>query len=413
MGAVNTTYTFTATDTITSAKMNNIIDETVMTSDAVLGGSGGSGGLDIASGKLSISANAINSSRLASSSVTTDAITNGSVTPAKFSAGGPSWDGPGGDLTISQRAIEIGNGITSSSASYIDFHSVHPLTDHEARIIRGSGANGDFVISNTGTGAVSLQTSSQERMCIAASGNVGVGTATPYGKFTVSNDDQDGVSLYSSGNFSVISLGGFKNSTDGTSRIVYDRTSGLFEIQNGQREDQTGRLTILANGNVGIGKTPTTKLDVNGTVTATGFVGAIPSGAIMAFAMNNAPTGWLAAHGTAVSRTTYSDLFDAISTTYGSGDGSTTFNLPDLRGYFVRGNGTNSDGTASGTFGQKQQDELKAHTHTTPGTMAGGGSLSVAVYSNGLRTDSSSGTGSTGGTETRPNNIAMLYCIKI
>jgi calcineurin-like phosphoesterase len=84
MGAVNTTYTFTATDTITSTKMNNIIDETVMTSDAVLGGSGGSGGLDIASGKLSISNGAINSSRLAANSVVTAAITDLNVTTAKI-----------------------------------------------------------------------------------------------------------------------------------------------------------------------------------------------------------------------------------------------------------------------------------------------------------------------------------------
>jgi len=65
MGAVDTTYTFTATDTITSAKMNNIIDQTTMTSQACLSG----GGLEVASGQLTISANAINSSRLAANAV--------------------------------------------------------------------------------------------------------------------------------------------------------------------------------------------------------------------------------------------------------------------------------------------------------------------------------------------------------
>lgn len=91
MGAVNTTYTFTATDTITSTKMNNIIDETVMTSSACLAG----GGLEVASGQLAISLNAINSSRIANNAVTESAIANGSVTPAKLSPGAPSW-GPGG-----------------------------------------------------------------------------------------------------------------------------------------------------------------------------------------------------------------------------------------------------------------------------------------------------------------------------
>ena len=65
----------------------------------------------------------------------------------------------------------------------------------------------------------------------------------------------------------------------------------------------------------------------------------LPAGAIMAFAMNGAPTGWLGANGSVVSRTTYANLFTAIGTTYGAGDGSTTFQLPDLRGYFVRGVG--------------------------------------------------------------------------
>lgn len=65
----------------------------------------------------------------------------------------------------------------------------------------------------------------------------------------------------------------------------------------------------------------------------------IPAGAVMPFAMTSVPTGWLAANGAAVSRATYSGLFTAIGTTYGAGDGGSTFNLPDLRGIFVRGSG--------------------------------------------------------------------------
>jgi microcystin-dependent protein len=142
----------------------------------------------------------------------------------------------------------------------------------------------------------------------------------------------------------------------------------------------------------------------------------VPSGAVMAFAMNGAPTGWLAANGSAVSRTTYSALWTALGTTsspYGQGDGSTTFNLPDLRGYFVRGSGTNTDGTASGTFAAKQADELKSHTHTMyihPAT-ANGSSTNPARF-NDIGFGSAT-TQATGGTETRPKNIAMLYCIKI
>jgi microcystin-dependent protein len=139
----------------------------------------------------------------------------------------------------------------------------------------------------------------------------------------------------------------------------------------------------------------------------------VPSGAIMAFAMNLVPTGWLHANGSAVSRTTYSALWTALGTTsspYGQGDGSTTFNLPDLRGYFVRGSGTNSDGTASGTFGVKQQDAFKAHTHTVP--IYNDDDAFSSGSSNGMRAGSVTNTSSVGGTETRPKNIAMLHCIK-
>jgi phage-related tail fiber protein len=55
------------------------------------------------------------------------------------------------------------------------------------------------------------------------------------------------------------------------------------------------------------------------------------------FAANTAPTGYVKANGAAISRSTYSTLFAAIGTTFGTGDGSTTFNVPDMRGEFPRG----------------------------------------------------------------------------
>ena len=63
----------------------------------------------------------------------------------------------------------------------------------------------------------------------------------------------------------------------------------------------------------------------------------VPAGCIMPYAGATAPDGWLLCHGQAVSRTTYADLFAAIGTAYGVGDGSTTFGLPDLRGRVVAG----------------------------------------------------------------------------
>jgi hypothetical protein len=69
----------------------------------------------------------------------------------------------------------------------------------------------------------------------------------------------------------------------------------------------------------------------------TAVVPSAPPGAIDFFAANAAPTGWLKANGAAISRVSYAGLFATIGTTYGAGDGSTTFNIPDLRGEFLRG----------------------------------------------------------------------------
>lgn len=71
--------------------------------------------------------------------------------------------------------------------------------------------------------------------------------------------------------------------------------------------------------------------------------GGLPSGTVTAFAGGSAPSDWLLCDGSAVSRSVYADLFSAIGTTYGAGDGSTTFNLPDLRGRAVFGKGTHAD----------------------------------------------------------------------
>lgn len=89
------------------------------------------------------------------------------------------------------------------------------------------------------------------------------------------------------------------------------------------------------------------------------------AGEVAFFARNTAPTGYLKANGAAVSRTAYATLFAAIGTTFGAGDGSTTFNLPDLRGEFIRG-WDDGRGVDSGrAFGSYQTDEIKSHKHTT------------------------------------------------
>lgn len=144
----------------------------------------------------------------------------------------------------------------------------------------------------------------------------------------------------------------------------------------------------------------------------------MPSGAVAHFAMNTAPTGWLKANGGAVSRTTYADLFAAIGTTFGIGDGSTTFNVPDLRGEFLRG-WDDGRGVDSGrSFGSTQAAAFASHTHSTS-PFLGAINFSRAQFSPDglgfLTQDAGGGPGTvsaTGGNETRPRNVALLACIK-
>lgn len=77
-------------------------------------------------------------------------------------------------------------------------------------------------------------------------------------------------------------------------------------------------------------------------------------GCVIWCAGNVTPDNTIYCDGSAISRTTYAELFDAIGTTYGAGDGSSTFNIPDLRGYFIRGTGGNA-----GTLGAEQGDAIR------------------------------------------------------
>lgn len=177
--------------------------------------------------------------------------------------------------------------------------------------------------------------------------------------------------------------------------------------------DLTKKVRIDA-GNVSTGQTRTLSMpdeDVD-----LSLVKGI-SGQVATFAMNTAPTGWLKANGSAVSRTTYADLYAAIGTTFGSGDGSTTFNLPDLRGEFIRG-WDDGRGTDTGrTFGSSQSHQLEDHYHginsptTYSSSIATGSAVGLAQRTNYDRFTGDVENGNAG-SETRPRNIALLVCIK-
>ena len=161
------------------------------------------------------------------------------------------------------------------------------------------------------------------------------------------------------------------------------------------------------------------------------------AGLIMPFANTSAPTGFLACDGAAVSRTTYATLFAAIATVWGVGDGSSTFNVPDLRGSFVRGTGSHgTSNMAKGTdfagaaVGAFENDQSQDHLHYLSTESKGLGHNSLGGNANYReiqyirahdfstwtmtaepRERDSQGTPRIGD-ETRPFNASILYCIK-
>jgi len=176
----------------------------------------------------------------------------------------------------------------------------------------------------------------------------------------------------------------------------------------------TGAITLPGNASSALHAVPKQQLDA-----AISAISAVPSGSVTAFAGSSVPAGWLECDGSAVSRTTYAALFAAVGTTYGVGDGSTTFNLPQLRGEFIRG-WDNGRGIDSGRArGSAQLDAFQGHEHRFYDIKnGGGGGYNGAGAIDWTRTTyevvkKSDTFGEPRiAPETRPRNIAMYYIIK-
>jgi hypothetical protein len=187
------------------------------------------------------------------------------------------------------------------------------------------------------------------------------------------------------------------------------------------------KVQLLNDTGVTPGNYPSANITVgaDGRLTAASVGSAIViPGSVIWFASNSSPSGYLFCNGATISRTTYSDLFATIGTTFGAGDGSTTFQIPDLRGEFVRGWDSGRGLDSGRVFGSSQSDAFASHYHG-PGVAPGLNGFWVdwvngttPVYEvaqapgSGIWLRSVGNTTSAGGTETRPVNVALLPCIK-
>ena len=219
------------------------------------------------------------------------------------------------------------------------------------------------------------------------------GVVSPYA------DIDDFVSVGSNihlGNAGIASVSGLKvtgasnfNSTitgTATTAILANTATTLTVVNDGSDAETFVTFTPSATGNQNFKTNTGLKFNAsNGTLTATSFAGnganltgvvAVPTGAIMAWPVESAPSGFILCHGQAISRSTYSDLFSLIGVMYGAGDGSANFNLPDYRGEFLRGRANGStndpdrdgrtdrgDGNGGDNVGTKQDYGLLQHSH--------------------------------------------------
>jgi len=227
---------------------------------------------------------------------------------------------------------------------------------------------------------------------------------------------------------------------------------GMFSINIGQGSPQAGLFSTI-NWAAGA-KFIETELDTTATGSAYFYLGSqqlmsvpyalnsangVPIGTVMAYMGTTAPDGWMLCNGAAISRSVYSALFSVIGVASGSGNGTSTFNVPDLRGRFLRGvDGSagfdpdagsrtpNLPGGATGNnVGSLQNDGFETHSHTMTSPLF---SINDAVnhlqltittqvsnasnYANGRTTTTNTSINTTGGNETRPVNVYVNYIIK-
>ena len=214
--------------------------------------------------------------------------------------------------------------------------------------------------------------------------------------------------------------------------------AGYNDTNIGNASSASGNTSIYSYNNINIGCSVgsvaiTANTTITGNLTVSGTNNIMPIGAVMMFAMASVPTGWAKCNGAAVSRTspTYSALFATIGTTYGSGDGVSTFNLPELRGEFVRGWDDGRGVDTSRAIGSTQTQQLEAHKHIASNndcisyaSINGVGTGNYNTWCDTGGSGSGAGAALTGdgthieqtadlGVETRPRNVAMQYCIKL
>ena len=315
-----------------------------------------------------------------------------------------------------------------------------------------SGTARNMYIELTGTGGGTVLVPSNKKLYFFYNNTASAITVKVSGQTGVSIPAAAKVSLVSNGTDVITALNYFPSVT---------LASALPVASGGTGATSATAYAVLCGGTTSTGAfQPVASVGTSGQVLTSNGAGALPtfqsafiSGMLMPYAGSSAPTGWLLCYGQAISRSTYADLFSAIGTTYGVGDNSTTFNVPDFRGRSAFGKdnmggtaasrlttaGSGVDGSTLGASGGDQA--LASHTHTATSTvtdpghthsltngtslwqqgagssLGGGGSsnpvnVSVNSATTGITVATTNATAGTGSSANVPPALVVSYIIK-
>ncbi len=283
------------------------------------------------------------------------------------------------DLTVSDDAlingltVGIGSGTGDNRSTALGFQALSTSNDGFNTAVGYQSLNITTGDSNTAVGYQSLKSN------ISGYGNTALGSGTLNSNDAGNSNTAIGVNAGTNNIGSSNTFIGANTNTNSSS-ISYSTSTAI-----GAGAVITTSNQIVLGGNNGSGYpnvyipgtftvtgatalnstlnvTGATTLSTNGTIASFNL---IPAGMIMAGVSLTQPAGWLLCNGAAYSRTTYSILFAAINTSFGAGDGSTTFNVPNYTAAFLRGIGSaGSNHSSAVNFGTAQEDNVKLHTHT-------------------------------------------------
>jgi len=348
------------------------------------------------------------------------------------------------DINAILEAIKTCNSGGSDPSNPEQFMFYADTADNNNLKIRNAANNAFTTIGSVDEANLGLLPRAGGTMTGQLLGDDGSGASSP--AYSFDNDTDTGMFRNSANTLGFASAGverviidanGLTIRSQGDIRLGDSNSSHFVALQAPSSVSSNVTFTLPStDGNAG----EFLKTDGSGNLSFS-IVQGVPSGAVFCIAVASVPSGYLECNGAAVSRTTYAALFAVIGTQYGSGNGSSTFNIPDLRGEFIRGF-DNGRGVDSGrSVASSQSDQNKQHNHsasssssvTDPGhthtmnmnqgnIISSGGAFGlkdsgtatrINSNSTGISVSTSTSIGNDGGNETRPRNIAMMYVIKV